>query len=65
MMHPVVYRRGSNVSINFRNWAHRLLWSEGFNADQWGAVDDLMLGICGDCFNTCTWYDFVSRQPLK
>jgi len=49
-MYPAVYRRDSNVSINFRGWAHRPLRSEGFNADQWGAADDLMLAICGERF---------------
>ncbi len=50
MMYPVVNRRGSNVSINFSNWAKQLLRSEAFNADQCGAPDDLihMLENCGE-----------------
>lgn len=52
VMYPVVCRRGSNASINFRGWARRLLRSEGFNANQWVPADDVihMLGISGERF---------------
>lgn len=52
MMYPVVYRRGSNATINSSGWAYRLLWSGGFNTNQWEAADDLihMRGNSGECF---------------
>ena len=49
MMYPGVYRKGSNGSINSNGLPYRPLWSDGFNANQWLAVDDLIHTprICG------------------